>query len=382
MSSGLKNVVIIGAGLGGTNAIEAIEHVLPATHRMVVITENEYAYFPLAALRAATVPGWEEKVLGDVNTLFPKGSRHVVLPGTKVLELKEHSVKVDKVRPGFEEEIAFDQLVYATGSTYAFPFRTCDRSKTSSEVQVLFRTFQAAIKKAESILIVGGGGSGVEFAGEIAAQYKGHKKITLAHTGALPLVNTGWKEKVGRNVQRQLKDMNVVIEPSSKVNTKGLSNGPIDRQLFDLSNGRTVEADFLIVAHGIKPRTELMRTFLPKALDRDGFVRVKPTLQVVSADGSLDHLFAVGDVNDADPTKQAVWADAHGPVVAANIAALASGRAPNKTYTSGTRLGVFSLGPSGGAGQIYFGWVAGARLTTMIKSKVLFTDEFKKNWNK
>jgi hypothetical protein len=64
----------------------------------------------------ANLKGWEEKVYGDVTTLFPKGSRHVVLPGTRVLELGKHSVKVDKVHPGFGEVITFDQLIYATVS--------------------------------------------------------------------------------------------------------------------------------------------------------------------------------------------------------------------------------------------------------------------------
>ncbi|KAI5477378.1 FAD-dependent pyridine nucleotide-disulfide oxidoreductase [Pseudohyphozyma bogoriensis] len=380
----LKNVVVIGLGLGGTNAIEAIEKTLPASHRIVVITENEFAYFPLASIRAATVPGWEEKILGDPKTLFAKSSRHVVLARTKVVELRLRSVIVDTVHSfiGFTEELCFDYLVYATGSIYNFPFRPCEHTKSRDEILKLLRSFQSQLKAANSILVVGGGASGVEFAGEIAAEYKGSKKVTLAHTAKLPLITGGWKADVTKKVKKQLLELGVVVEANALVDTKGLHTGPVENQRFDLGNGRSAQADFLILAHGLKPRNELIKAFHSEVLDVEGFVNVKPTLQVATKDGSLNHWFAVGDINNADPTKQAVWADLHGPVVAANITSLIARRPASKTYTSGTRLGVFALGPKGGAAQIYFGVTGGKWLATMIKSKKLFTDEFEHNWGK
>lgn len=64
--------------------------------------------------------------------------------------------------------------------------------------------------------------------------------------------------------------------------------------------GLIAAADFLITAHGLKPRSQLMAAFRPDTVDAAGFVKVKATMQLLTKDGSLDHIFAVGDVNDAD----------------------------------------------------------------------------------
>lgn len=73
-----------------------------------------------------------------------------------------------------------DDLTYCLvqGSTYPFPFRPISGQSTLKEIRDSLRGFQHGIKNASSILIVGGGPTGAEFAGEIAAQHQG-KKITV-----------------------------------------------------------------------------------------------------------------------------------------------------------------------------------------------------------
>jgi hypothetical protein len=39
-----------------------------------------------------------------------------------------------------------------------------------------------------------------------------------------------------------------------------------------------------------------MAAFRPDTVDAAGFVKVKATMQLLTKDGSLDHIFAVGDV--------------------------------------------------------------------------------------
>jgi NADH dehydrogenase FAD-containing subunit len=375
MPTDFKNVVVVGIGLGGANVIKALDSTLPASHRMIAISEDEYAYFPVASIRAATVPGWENKATGDARKFFAGGSRHLVLPGTKVLKINNNSVEIDRTHPDFGTEISFDVLVYCTGSTYSFPFRPISGQSTLKEIRASFRGFQEGIKNASSILIVGGGPTGAEFAGEIAAQHKG-KKITLAHSGSYPLDGGYWKERAGQNLASQLRDFKVTLESHARVDTKGLANGPITKQTFDLGNGGTAIADFLITAHGLKPRSQLIAAFRPETVDAAGFVKVKPTMQVLTKDGSLDHIFAVGDVNDADRSKQAVGADSQGNLAAANIVTYLSGKNSLKLYKPAGPLGVFALGPAAGVGQIYFGLVVGNMLSARIKSKELFTDEF------
>lgn len=56
-SSPLINVVVIGAGLAGAGVVDALASKLPKTHRLVVISETEAAFYPIAALRGAVVKG-------------------------------------------------------------------------------------------------------------------------------------------------------------------------------------------------------------------------------------------------------------------------------------------------------------------------------------
>lgn len=82
------------------------------------------------------------------------------------------------------------------------------------------------------------------------------------------------------------------------MNLKGLSTGKIEKTVFDLGNGTSVEADFLFVAFGQTPNSDIVKELSPSAVNDAGFVKVKPTLQIVSEDGSLDSLFAIADITD------------------------------------------------------------------------------------
>lgn len=51
------------------------------------------------------MPGWEDKVIVPLTTetVFPKGSQHVVIAPNKVVELREGSVVLEKEWEGVRE---------------------------------------------------------------------------------------------------------------------------------------------------------------------------------------------------------------------------------------------------------------------------------------
>lgn len=106
--------------------------------------------------------------------LFRSDSPHVVLSKTKVLELADGSLKVDRENPGFGLEIAFDYAVYATGSLWHYAFQP-ERDDTLQEIKDNFKQSQAQVAAATSVLIVGGGPTGIEIAGEITERHPGKK---------------------------------------------------------------------------------------------------------------------------------------------------------------------------------------------------------------
>lgn len=117
-----------------------------------------------------------------------------------------------------------------------------------------------------------------------------------------------------------------------------------------------------MLAYGNRPNSNLVKDFNSSLLDSANRVKVKPTLQILTEDGSLDHIFVVGDLANTDETKLWVNGQHHGPVTANNITYLIKGQPQYmKTYTPGQKLMVVSVGSSGGAGQIYMGIIIGVR---------------------
>lgn len=96
------------ASIAGHNLANSLLQTLPLTHRIILIDAASYAFFPIAALRASVVPGWEDKIILPLNdgTVFPKGSQHRVISGNKVVELKEGTVVLEKEWEG-QKEISF-----------------------------------------------------------------------------------------------------------------------------------------------------------------------------------------------------------------------------------------------------------------------------------
>ncbi|CAO3598863.1 unnamed protein product [Absidia cylindrospora] len=101
---------------------------------------------------------------------------------------------------------------------------------------------------------------------------------------------------------------NVVYIPSTPL--------PVSKQGHDISN-----VDFVLMANGNKPDAGWVEASFAALIQADGYVKVKPTLQV-------DHptlaskVFVMGDIAGLDETKLAFRTVAHSSVVSANIAKL------------------------------------------------------------
>ncbi|BGP34101.1 hypothetical protein JCM10296v2_005916 [Rhodotorula toruloides] len=380
----MKNVVFVGYGPSAVQAAKDLAALLPANYRIVAITSNE-GYWPPAALRAAVVPGWEDKPLASVDAAFPQDGRHVILKMTNVIELRENSVVVDKAHPdlGFEgEEIPFEYCVLAMGSKYPYPCRPYPSSSFSQTLDDLRQT-QLEVSQSQHILIIGGGPVGIEFAGEVASHYgKGAKEITLVHSRERLLDQSGWKEKLGKSLRGQLEGYGVSVVVGRKVVDAPEKTGRIEGgREFHLDNGEAIKADFVLLATGNAPNSDLVASFDASALDDSKHIAVNSAFQVEG----YKHIFAMGDVTNVKEGKQYAHAKNHGSIVASNILALihsSSSRssASLKSYKPGSNLILVSVGPWGGAGQI-FGFVPGAWFSALVKSRSLFVRDFKKLYN-
>ncbi len=243
-SEPLKNVVIVGAATAGVNLATSLAKTIPATHRIVLIEANPVAYWSIGALRASVSAGFEEKVVHDLTskTIFGDETRHVVLAGTRVVDVKPDYVVVNRdvtaELPGSETvegegdggkktRISIDKAVLAVGADYGFPSRIDPSATTKEDVLEQFRKMQKEIEAAQDVLVIGGGPTGVEYVGEVLDVYP-NKKVTLVTRG--PGLVTNGKDAFGglsKKLLSQLhsKGVRVILEDS--INADDLKTGPL-----------------------------------------------------------------------------------------------------------------------------------------------------------
>ncbi|SCV68721.1 BQ2448_842 [Microbotryum intermedium] len=398
-NSELKNVAVIGLGPAAITTAKALAASLPADYRVVAISDVDYTYYHIAGLRALVQPGFEDKIIGPLNNVFPQGSRHIVKAGSKVTKLEAHSLTLAN-----GEQIPFAYAVIATGSIYAFPNRA-PSDWSAEQLKSGLRKLRGQVNAASEILVIGGGATGVEFAGEVKGQHEDKKKVTLVHPSKT-LFSNGYKEKLGKksailawcgpysleplelifflgrlpcSLTKSLSALHVKVVGNTRIDVADLKTGPSSGRTFTLGDGSTITPDFVFIGFGSTPNSELVQAFDAQLVNDKGFVKVKPSLQFAASTAELDHIYAIGDVTDVKETKQAVTAKAQAPIAAANILASIKGLKTLKPYKPAADMIVVTVGPKRGAGQL-FGFVIGDFLASKIKSGSLFLGMWQKDY--
>src|SRR3989344_6478742 len=147
----MKNVVVLGGGFSGSYVAKKLEHNFYVT----LIDTKDYFEFTPGILRTIVSPSHIKKIQ-SVHTHYLK----------KAKVIKDNVINVnDKEITLKDKKITFDYLVICTGSRYEFPFKSSNivSTRRAHDLRGCFDD----LKKADNILIVGGGIVGVEMAGEI-----------------------------------------------------------------------------------------------------------------------------------------------------------------------------------------------------------------------
>ncbi|KXS16324.1 FAD/NAD(P)-binding domain-containing protein [Gonapodya prolifera JEL478] len=325
-----KNVVVVGGSFAGVAAVNGLKGRLPQSHRVVLIEPRSTFHFAFAFPRAAVLSGFEDSLFIPYDRLFASPEDGLVLR-CKAVQVAPDYVVVDRpVQLGRTEPttvVPFKYLIYAAGATHPSPTSLSDTGTKQDSVREL-KDWQDKIQHARSILVVGGGGSGVELAAEIADKYGAAKKVTLAHSrdkyfglygGELDRVLTN---VLGRLGVQQIKGERVVV-PSG-----GFPKDGVARQVKTTS-GSEIVSDLQILCTGLTPNTSALRQHFPHILNASGFIPTLATSQIHSP--SHPHIFAVGDVTN-HPHKTAKEGMRQAGIAAENILAMArreaKGRAP------------------------------------------------------
>ncbi|KAK7257587.1 hypothetical protein RIF29_31658 [Crotalaria pallida] len=347
-----KKVVIVGGGVAGAILAKNLQHQANVT----LIDPKEYFEIPWASLRALVEPSVAERIVINHREYFTKGD----LVTSTAVSISETEVSTED-----GNQIPYDYLVIATGHTEAIP-------KTRTERIDQYIAGNERIKSASSVLIVGGGPTGVELAAEIAVDFP-EKKVTIVHKGSRLLEYIG--PKASRKTLKWLKSKKVDVKLEQSVDLDSHTDGD---KTYQTSAGETIEADTHFVSTG-KPigSAWLRETLLKDALDGDGRVKVDEYLRVKGR----DNIFAIGDITDVQEIKQGVYAQAHANLVAKNLKLLIEGGGKERklgTYKAQPPISIVSLGRKQGVAQFPLITIIG-RLPGIIKSGDLFVGKTRKD---
>ena len=183
-------------------------------------------------------------------------------------------------------EIAFDKLVFATGSKPAVPgwLKGADLENVFiiPKDKEYLDQFRKKLMAFEKIVILGGGFIGVEVADELN---KTQKTVTIVEM--LPYVlNLAFDEELAAKAQACLVDRGVNVR--SNVSVQELAgNGKVSDVI--LSNGETIAADAVILSTGYQPNITLAQE-AGFEINNMGFIKVNEYMRTANND-----FFAVGD---------------------------------------------------------------------------------------
>lgn len=289
-------VVILGAGFGGLRAAKALAGKADVT---VVDRHNFQTFLPLlyqvstAGLAADHVVHPVRGALRDTGVQFRMGSPISV-------DHKNKTVKLDS-----SELLEFDHLIVALGSStadFGVPGVTehglgmkSVHEAISIRTEVL-RRFEDLCRFEDdtrlSIVVVGGGPTGVEMAGALAELKRGPLKNDLAHAAdhmdiylieAGPRILPMFSEKLSARAESDLHKLGVFVKTNTAVRE-------IKPRHIIVKNGEPIPAEVTIWAAGVKGEPTAGLLNLPIVGTR---IDTDENLEV----NHYPNIWAIGDIN-------------------------------------------------------------------------------------
>lgn len=343
-----KKVVVIGGGVGGS----LLAYHIQSFADVVLIDQKEYFEITWANLRAVVEPSFAVRSVINHSDYL---SNVEIVVSTAV------SITDTEVVTAEGQTFVYDYVVVVTGHMESVPK---SRTERLSQYEKEFEK----VKSASSVLIVGGGPTGVELAGEIAVDFP-DKKVILVHRGPKLLEFVGSRASQIALDWLTSKKVEVILNQSVTLNT--ISDGRIET-----SFGETINADCHFMCTGKAMASSWLRgTILKDSLDSRGRLMVDENLRV----RGFKNVFAIGDITDIPEIKQGYFAQRHALVTAKNLKKLMMGRNKDAmaTYKPGYPIALVSLGRREGVAHFPFLTISG-RIPGCFKSRDLFVGKTRK----
>ncbi|KAI0308135.1 FAD/NAD-P-binding domain-containing protein [Multifurca ochricompacta] len=349
MTVSKKRVVIVGGGCAGIQLCSALvkkKKLNPQVYTLTLITARPFFVHLPATIRTTTTGegSLEERIFIPYSNLFKD-------------DLGE--VKIGRVKSIQGRKTGGGQLVLLDGSS-STTMSSCWRLGTLGALKHV-QEWRQKFEHAKSIVIVGGGITGVEFAGEIR-DFHPKTDVTLVHPRT-QLLNEAYPDKFRKRVHDDIAFRGVGVVWNDYIDNLASVNGSVTTR-----SGHTIQGDLVLPCYGGRPATDFVSALDPAALDDHGYIRVKPTLELISFLG----IFAMGDAISWPEVKNVIRARAHADIVASNIIAYLNNSAA-LTYKGKIEMVVVTNGRTHGVSffGVLWGIVLGNWFSALVKGREL-----------
>lgn len=330
-----KNIVVLGGSYGGVSiAHYLLKHAIPklpspASYQIVLVSPSEQAMCRPACPRSLISDDLLpiSKVFADIPqafTQYPTANFRFLHGTATSLDHTNRLVSIT-LADGGTEALAFHTLVLATGASTTSPLFGLNRD--SVFLRARWAEFRESLAAARTIVIAGGGPSGIETAGELGEYLNGRAgwfssklenpkvKITVVTSAAqiLPVLRTS----IATKAEALLAQVGVTVVKNTRVAgvlPEGAGTESVgSKATVTLEDGTKLEADLYIPAVGTQPNT----SFVDKSLlTADG--RIDTNAATLRVDQAGPRIYAIGDV--ASYSRPAIHLTlAAVPVLGANI---------------------------------------------------------------
>nr|MBK9652277.1 NAD(P)/FAD-dependent oxidoreductase [Bacteroidota bacterium] len=293
-----KHLVIIGAGFAGLKIARMLNN-HPA-YKITLIDKNNYHQFQPLLYQVAMANLDASNISFPLRIIFEK-SRNVSIRVASVTNIDMEKNKIETANENF----VYDYLVIATGAiTNYFGNKSIEENTHSMKstweaLQIrntLLQHFENAVSKKENILsvvIVGGGPTGVELSGALAEMKKdslpfeypeldfSKMKIYLLEGTSKLLSNMS--SISSKKAKEYLTKLGVIVKTDTIVKS-------YDGLKLELNNATQIESSFVIWAAGVKGN--LASGIDPQLITKSSQLKTDIYNRVISS----NNVFAVGDV--------------------------------------------------------------------------------------
>jgi apoptosis-inducing factor 2 len=310
------NIVVLGGSYAGVSISHyLLKHVVPhmpdgTAYQLVLVS---------AASQALCRPACPRAMISD--DMFPQDKLFVSIPqqfqyslggsfrfvqGTATeLDNANRNVSIS-LAAGGTESLNFHALVIATGASTTSPLLGLKRDEEM--LRASWATFRKALPSARSIVIAGGGPSGVETAGELGEFLNGRPglfsatpvdpKISITVVTASATILPALRPDISKDAEAKLAKLGVTVIKNARLASVSPTGAGVDevgaQATLIFEDGTVLSADLYIPATGTVPNT----AFIPPTLLASD-CRVETNPSTLRVDQAGPRIYALGDASNA-----------------------------------------------------------------------------------